>query len=134
MNKIKIIRNEDDYNNKKEKKNKNFDIICKCPHYKYNSKSFIDFIEDEKNDKINIYSDVDIIAVSFTSSTLNYPIPCKLNDKFSFIENKFYNECPQYKNKKCFFTANGQRLKPEQTLSENSIRNGDTILTNCSEF
>ena len=125
---------EEEWNSKKYVKGDfytdSFDNICRCPNCKYSSKSFIDFVSN----KIVINSKDTIIAVNISSSKFNWPVPCKLNDKFSSIENKFYKEYPQYKNKKCFFTANGQRLKPEQTLSENGIRNGDTILINCSEF
>ena len=74
------------------------------------------------------------IAVNFTSSKFIWPVTFKLNDKFYFIENQFYNEYLQYKNKKCFFISNGLKLQPEKTLFENKNKVGDNIMVNCIEF
>ena len=72
------------------------------------------------------------IAVNFTSGTLNYPIPCKLNYTFSRVENEFYLNNPEYKKEKgkYYFIANGIKLESNKALAEQGIKDRDNILIN----
>ena len=78
----------------------------------------------------------EVMAINFTSvdQTINYCIPCKKSDKFYIIENKLYEEYPQYKNKQVYFTGNGILIDKNKTLEENKIKSGDMIIVNFNFF
>ena len=124
----------------------------KCSSCGYSSKyGIIDFISDQKQKKEfldeylnnlkkeisntpNDNNDInEILAINFSSidSKINFPIPCKKNDKFSIIEQKLYEEYPEYKNKNCYFIANGIVIDRNKTIGENKIKSGDNIILNC---
>ena len=124
----------------------------KCSNCGYSSKyGIIDFISDQKKKKEfldeylnslkkeqpNVPNDNnilnEILAINFTSidSRINFPIPCKKNDKFKIIEQKLYEEYPEYKNKNCYFIANGIVIDRNKTIGENKIKSGDNIILNC---
>ena len=71
-----------------------------------------------------------IIAVNFRSSdqTINYPIGGLETDNFSTFEEKLYAEFPELRNKNIFFIANGNIINRTDTLGQNKIKSGTTIL------
>ena len=91
-----------------------------------------------EKDKVKELADIEnqILAINFISvdQKVHYPMACKKDDKFSQIEEKLFNEYPNYKNCNTFFTTNGKIIDREKTLKENGIKTGDTIILNLNEF
>ena len=93
---------------------------------------------NSEKDKVKELKDVEnqILAINFISvdQNVHYPMACKKADKFSQLVEKLFNEYPNYKSSNTFFTANGKIIEKERTLSENGIKNGDTIILNQNEL
>ena len=73
-----------------------------------------------------------IISVIFTTEDqkIHYSIICKNTDKFINLEEKLYNDYPEYFKKDCcFFLVNGNLINKSQTLDENKIQNSDIIIS-----
>ena len=72
-----------------------------------------------------------IIAVNFRSmgshEIVNYCLPCKNNDLFVRLEEKLYNDYPDYKNYETYFEVNTRRIKRFKTIDENKIKGNDII-------
>ena len=68
-----------------------------------------------------------VIFVS-TDKKIHYAIICKNTDKFSTIENKLYDEYPQYSENENFFLVNGNRINRHKDLDYNNIKNSDIIM------
>ena len=68
----------------------------------------------------------EIILVCFTSSDQNvhYAIPAVKQDKFAEIEEKLYQQYPQYRNTNNNFIANGREVLRFKTIGENNIGTG----------
>ena len=77
----------------------------------------------------------DIITIQFKSIDLNVDIAfsCKDTDIFVRIEEKLYNQYPEYKEYNTYFTVNGCILKRFKSIKENGIKNFDKILLNKYE-
>jgi hypothetical protein len=87
-------------------------------------------------DKItNIKSREEIIAICFKSfnEDIQRPISCKLTDSFIKIEEKIYNEYPEYKDFNINFTVNGNKIKRDKTIDENKIKDGNIIIINIDD-
>ena len=86
------------------------------------------------NDKkyIDLNKNEDIIAIAFTAVGYKfiYALPCKITDKFARLEEKLFEEYPQYKEVEPFFTVNGKKILRYKTLEENGIKCSDAILLN----
>ena len=70
------------------------------------------------------------IVVHFISTRqdIDYALVCKINDKFSDVENRLYNKYPEIIHK-CFFIYNGNSIyNKEMTLGEYDFQSGDKIL------
>ena len=57
----------------------------------------------------------------------HYAVVCKNTDLFIRLEEKLYNEYPQFKNYETYFEVRTKRIKRFKTLDENEIKNGDVI-------
>ena len=72
-----------------------------------------------------------IITVNFLSMGNNdighYSLVCKKRDLFVKLEERLYNDFPQFKNYETYFEANGKRIKRFKTLEQNTIKNNDII-------
>ena len=69
------------------------------------------------------------LSVIFSSMKFQYSIVCNSNDKFELIENRFYNEYPEYKKKICYYMVKGSVITDKtKTLNELNIDNSDTII------
>ena len=72
-----------------------------------------------------------VISVNFVSQgnqdIFNYSLPCKNTDLFVRLEEKLYNEYPQFKNFETYFEVRTKRIKRFKTLDENKIKNEDVI-------
>ena len=71
---------------------------------------------------------ISIVIQSFDDSII-CPIICEIDEKFSSIENKFYEIYPECKKlgKKLIFKLKEKTINPLKTLNENKIRNNDLI-------
>ena len=71
------------------------------------------------------------IAINFVSQgnqdIFNYALVCKNTDLFVRLEERLYNEYPQFKNYETYFEVKTNRIKRFKTLDENKIKNGDVI-------
>ena len=111
--KIKLYENNDN-----EQKIKKLEEIIKS----LNSQ-----INDLKNN-----SREEIIAILFKSldENIQRPISCKMTDTFIQIEEKIYNEYPEYKDFNTYFTVNGNEIERNKTIDENKIKDGNIIIIN----
>ena len=111
-------------------------------NYKENLKKQLN---DEKRRNLQLKNQLDIqmklikeiiksseksIAIIFRSmdQTIIYPIACKTSDIFSTVEEKLYIAFPELRNKNIAFIANGGRVNRNNTLYQNGINSGNTIL------
>ena len=159
----KIKKLEIDLNNEKEKnKNLNQQIekyknIIKDLNDKIsrnnlndnNKVSELQNIINEKIDEINVLrsrlnnSNINsiqpgeqIIAIGFTSSDQtiqNFFRPCKDSDLFVRLEEKLYDEYPQYKDVETYFLVNGRKILRFKSMKENNLKNGQIIMLNIVE-
>jgi len=120
--KIKIYEN---LNKKIMKRNNTSEIL---------SYSEINYLNNniDKNKKNTIKLGEETIAILFTSVHQNMyrPISCKNTDTFVKIEERLYNEYPQYKDHNTYLTVNGSVIKRFKTLKENGIKDGNIIIVN----
>ena len=85
--------------------------------------------EKNKNNK-KIFDLNDIIAISFisTDQKINkYPISCFKTDRFAEIEERLYQEFDEFRDTNNTFIVNGTTVLRFKKMSENNIKNGDTI-------
>ena len=92
-------------------------------------KEQLDKIPFKLNENESLYS---IIIASEDKSTL-CPLICKNTDKFSKIEEKFYEVCSEYSNSENSFYINDNKIKKFQTLEDNGIKNYDLIIVKKEE-
>ena len=87
------------------------------------SNDYFDISSLKSNDKI--------ICANFVSMGNNdighYSLVCKTRDLFVNLEERLYNDFPQFKNYETYFEVNGKRIKRFQTLEQNKIKNNDII-------
>jgi len=72
-----------------------------------------------------------IISVNFMTmgnqDIVNYSMPCKKTDLFVKLEEKLYNDYPNYKNYNTYFEVNTRRIKRFKSIEENNIKGNDII-------
>ena len=72
-----------------------------------------------------------IKTINFVSIGVNdighYSLPCKNTDLFVTLEERLYNDFPQFKEYETFFMVKGKRIKRFKNLDENNIRNNDVV-------
>ena len=73
-----------------------------------------------------------LISVIFNSmdQNIHYSVICKNTDKFNKLEEKLYNDYPQYFDSDNYFIVNGNRINKLKSLEENNIKNSDIIILN----
>ena len=73
---------------------------------------------------------VTIISISFMSFDYKhyFSFPCKDSTLFVKMEEKFYEEFPEYKETDNYFLVNGNKVKRFKTIKENNIKNGNPVL------
>ena len=74
-----------------------------------------------------------IIQIKSIDQKVDISYNCQKNDVFVRIEEKLYNEYPEYKDLNTYFTVNGRIVKRFRNMLENQIRNNDKILLNKYE-
>ena len=73
-----------------------------------------------------------IIGISFVPVDQSFmrPISCKNTDTLASLEEKIYNEYPQYKEYNTYLTVNGKSVKRYKTIEENGIIDSNNIIIN----
>ena len=115
----------DSQNIKKDKDNTNKNIIIKELYNEIGNlkeKLSIYPFELSKGEKL--------FSIIFTSSDQNmyHSIICKNTQKFFELEQKLYNDYPEYSGANNCFMINGNRINKFISLDENKIRNNDIII------
>ena len=90
---------------------------------------------NNNNQILNINPGEQIIAVNFVSigHDIQKPIACKNTDIISRLEEKVYNEYPEYKEKNTYLTVNGKMIKRFKSVEQNEIKDGNSIIVNIYE-
>ena len=85
-----------------------------------------------RNTNVNLN---DIIAVSFKSLDFKVDLPLQTHKSELFVrlEEKLYENYPEYKDTNNYFTHNGMIIKRFATIQENNIKNSDIIILNVME-
>lgn len=125
-----------------------FKNLFQCSNCKKKHNKFIDYIKKpEEKIVINQQSDTTItespsennilenhIAIDIQNDqNIHHPISCNPDDLFKLIIKKYYQEFPEYRNKKCYFIANGEKLNPNLTMKQNRIEDGAHIILEIYE-
>ena len=73
-----------------------------------------------------------LISVIFKSvdQKIHFSVICKNTEKFNKLEEKLYNDNPQYFDSDNYFIVNGNRIDKLKSLEENNIKNSDIIILN----
>jgi len=107
---------------------------------KYNSEKILELMEEinKKNKEIEqirtsfpikINPGEKLMTVIFVSTDqkIHYAIICKNTDKFSTLENKLYDEYPDFSENENYFLVNGNRINRHKDLDYNNIKNSDIV-------
>ena len=102
----------------------------------------INELNNIKNNINNNYDDLvnninpgeKVISALFLSSDqkITYAISCKNTTPFVRIEEKLYEEYPEYKETDNYFLHNGSVIKRFKTVEENHIKSGKPIILNIN--
>ena len=72
-----------------------------------------------------------IIGLNFVSmgnqNIMNYNLVCKNVDLFVRLEERLYEDFPQFKEYETYFEVNGKRIKRFKTIEQNNIKTNDVI-------
>ena len=72
-----------------------------------------------------------IISVLFMTQgnqdIINYSMICRTTDLFSSLEERLYQDFPNYRNVEKIFMVNANRIFKDKTLEENNIKYNDII-------
>ena len=94
-------------------------------------KSELEKYKSESKEITSIKPGEKIIAVNFLSmgnqDIINYCLPCKNTDLFVRLEEKLYQDFPQFKDYETYFEVKARRIKRFKTLDENKINCNDII-------
>ena len=86
---------------------------------------------NEHYDLSSVNEDDKIIAVNFVSMERNdighFNLICKKRDLFVRLEERLYENFPQYKEFDIYFLVDGRRIKRFKTMEQNNINNNDII-------
>ena len=125
---------------------KEFKIESRCAKCGNITDTFSDFIEKKDISVIsNQPTSTDIlneppIAVNIGQQASNYtPIVCKLSDKFSSVQKKYFDKNPELKTELksesqfYVFLVGGIKLEPNKTLEEQGVKDGENIIMNIMD-
>ena len=79
----------------------------------------------------NIKPGEKIFSINFVSideNIMSYSLICKNTDIFSNLENKLYEDYPQYKDKEIYFMNKGNKINRDRSLDENNIKENDILI------
>ena len=85
----------------------------------------------DKNKITSILPGEEILGVNFVSMGINnigpYNLVCKDSDLFVKLEERLYEDFPQFKEYETYFEIKTKRIKRFKTLKENNIKTNDVI-------
>lgn len=92
-------------------------------------KSHLKNISKQKESSPKIY-EKEMVCVNFLSEDQNirYALPCNKNNIFAEIEEKLYQQFPEYRNTNNTFIANGTPILRFKTIGENNIGAGFPVI------
>ena len=88
---------------------------------------------NNKEDSLSVINPGEkIIAIKFECPEQNvaYPMACKNTDLISRLEERLYDEYPEFKEHNTYLTSNGSFVKRFKTIEDNGIKNGNSIIVN----
>ena len=91
----------------------------------------IEELQLNKNPLYNMKPGENIYSINFTSIDQkigHYSIACKNTDTFVRLEEKLYEDYPEYKDKETYFIKNSEKIKRFKSLDENKIKNNDILM------
>ena len=92
---------------------------------------YISHINKEKDIITSTKLGEKIMTVNFVSMGNNdighYSLPCKKTDLFIRLEERLYENFPEFKEYETFFEVETRRIKRFKTLDENNIKSNDII-------
>ena len=81
----------------------------------------------------NNYSNEIIIKIVSMDQSIEKEIKCYENQSFQKVEESFLEMCPQLRNKKITFLANGNKVSKYKSVKENNIINGIKVICIINE-
>ena len=86
---------------------------------------------NNKNKITSIKPGEEILCINFVSMGVNdighYNLVCKNTDLFVRLEERLYEDFPQFKEYETYFEVKTRRIKRFKTLKENNIKTNDVI-------
>ena len=70
------------------------------------------------------------VIFSFSEKEIHYSVICKNTEKFNRLEEKLYNDYPEYSETDNYFTSNGKIINKIKSLEQNKIKNNSVIVLN----
>ena len=90
-----------------------------------------DILELDNNNAKKKSESGKIISVLFMTQgnqdIINYSMACRTTDLFSSLEERLYQDFPDFKNYETYFEVNTRRIKRFKTIDENNIKNNDIV-------
>ena len=80
------------------------------------------------NPKLVSYDDILIINFTSTDQIIHKSFKCIKNDIFSHLEEKIYNDYPEYRETNNTLLCNGKQILRFKTIAENNINEDSTII------
>ena len=93
-----------------------------------NLKNQVNLNNDELINQLNPGEKVISTLFISTDQKIMYTIACKNTTPFVKLEEKLYEEYPEYKETENYFIYNGAKIKRFKTVEENKIKNGKPIM------
>ena len=84
--------------------------------------------DDDLINQINPGEKVITTLIISTDQKVMYPIACKNTTPFIKVEEKLYEEYPEFKETENYFLFSGNKIKRFKTIGENKIKNGMPIM------
>ena len=88
--------------------------------------------DDDLINQINPGEKVISAMIISTDQKVMYPIACKNTTPFIKVEEKLYEEYPEFKETENYYIFNGTKIKRFKTIEENKITKGSKIIL-CPE-
>ena len=83
--------------------------------------------DDDLINQINPGEKVITTLIISTDQKVMYPIACKNTTPFIKVEEKLYEEYPEFKETENYYIFNGTKIKRFKTIEENNIKCNDII-------
>ena len=99
-------------------------IIIQKDEEIYKIKSNNNFNNNIQNKELFRLDQIMCIQFISTDESVYYSIPCINSNTFAEIEEKLYQQYPQYRNLNNRFLVNGKEISRFKTIAENNIKNG----------